>query len=69
MVSPGQPLPEECEGNGGLIGGFGTKIVGMYEGQSLSVRIPAKDAYGEDPDGHNLGGEDLIFVIEIVSIN
>ncbi len=52
--SPGQPLPEECDGNGGLIGGFGTKIVGMYEGQSLSVRIPAKDAYGEDPDGHNL---------------
>ena len=67
--SPGQPLPEECDGNGGLIGGFGSKIVGMYEGQSLSVRIPAKDAYGEDPDGHNLGGEDLIFVIEIVSIN
>ena len=41
----------------------------MYEGQSLSVRIPAKDAYGENPDGHNLGGEDLIFVIEIVSID
>ena len=66
--SPGQSLPEECEGNGGLIVGFGTKIVGMYEGQSLSVRIPAKDAYGEDP-GNNLGGEDLIFVIEIVSID
>ena len=67
--SPGQSLPQECEGNGGLIVGFGTKIVGMYEGQSLSVRIPANDAYGEDPDGHNLGGEDLIFVIEIVSID
>ena len=67
--SPGQPLPEECDGNGGLIGGFGTKIVGMYEGQSLSVRIPAKDAYGENPDGHNLGGEDLIFVIKIISID
>ena len=66
--SPGQSLPEECEGNGGLIVGFGTKIVGMYEGQSLSVRIPAKDAYGEDP-GNNLGGEDLIFIIEIVSID
>ena len=52
-----------------MIVGFGTKIVGMYEGQSLSVRIPANDAYGEDPDGHNLGGEDLIFVIEIFSID
>jgi FKBP-type peptidyl-prolyl cis-trans isomerase len=44
-------------------------MVGMYEGQSLVVRIPAKDAYGEDPDGHNLGGEDLIFEILMVSID
>ena len=33
------------------------------------MSLPANDAYGEDPDGHNLGGEDLIFVIEIVSID
>ena len=39
----------------------------MYEGQTLSVRIPAVDAYGEQKDPNNpdgLGGEDLIFTIE-----
>ena len=66
--SPPDPVPEECEGNRGLIVGFDTKIVGMYEGQSLTVRIPAKDAYGET--GTNaLAGEDLIFQILVVSID
>ena len=40
----------------------------MYEGQTLAVRIPAKDAYGET-GGHDLTGEDLIFIIEVVNIN
>ncbi len=60
---------EECTGSRGMIPGFDEKMVGMYEGQSLVVRIPAKDAYGEDPDGHNLGGEDLIFEILMVGID
>ena len=53
-----------------MIKGFDNKMVSMYEGQTLSVRIPAKDAYGEaGSSGSELAGEDLIFTIEMVSIN
>jgi len=59
---------EDCEGSKGMISGFDSKMVGMYEGQTLAVRIPAKDAYGET-GGSDLAGEDLIFIIEMVTIN
>jgi hypothetical protein len=52
-----------------MIAGFTEKTKTMYEGQTLSVRIPAKDAYGSDPNQHDLGGEDLIFEIIVVSID
>ena len=66
----GNGIPtEECNGSRQMIPGFDAKMVGMYEGQSLAVRIPARDAYGEDPSGHDLGGEDLIFAILMVSID
>jgi len=60
----------DCEGGRGMIKGFDTKMVGMYEGQTLSVRIPAKDAYGEaGVSTSDLAGEDLIFTIKMVKIN
>jgi hypothetical protein len=60
----------DCEGGRTMIKGFDSKMVSMYEGQTLSVRIPAKDAYGEaGSSGSELAGEDLIFTIEMVSIN
>ena len=60
----------ECpDGYSPMIAGFTEKTKTMYEGQTLSVRIPAKDAYGVDPSMHDLGGEDLIFEIVIVSID
>ena len=60
----------DCEGGRTMIKGFDNKMVSMYEGQTLSVRIPAKDAYGEaGSSGSELAGEDLIFTIEMVSIN
>jgi len=60
----------DCEGGRGMIKGFDAKMVGMYEGQTLSVRIPAKDAYGEaGVSSSDLAGEDLIFTIEMVKIN
>ena len=59
---------EDCDGSRGMIPGFDAKMVGMYEGQSLAVRIPAKDAYGETGTSE-LTGEDLIFEIVIVSID
>ena len=66
----GEGFPsEECEGGRGMIKGFDEKMVGMYEGQTLAVRIPAKDAYGEagTSGGNDLAGEDLIFEIEMVN--
>ena len=67
----GQGYPtEDCESGRGMIKGFDDKMVGMYEGQTLSVRIPAKDAYGEaGTSSSDLAGEDLIFTIEMVSID
>ena len=59
---------ENCDGSRGMIPGFDAKMVGMYEGQSLAVRIPAKDAYGETGTSE-LFGEDLIFAIVMVSVD
>ena len=66
-VEAGNPS-EDCNGSKGMIAGFDSKMVGMYEGQTLAVRIPAKEAYGES-GGSDLAGEDLIFIIEMVNIN
>ena len=56
---------ENCKGSRQMIVGFDNKMVGMYEGQTLAVRISAKDAYGES--GYSpLAGEDLLFLIEMV---
>ena len=58
---------EACSDSRVMIVGFDNKMVGMYEGQTLAVRIPAKDAYGET--GYSaLAGEDLLFLIEMVEI-
>ena len=53
-----------------MIEGFDNKMIGMYEGQTLAVRIPASQAYGEaGSSSSDLAGEDLIFIIEMVNIN
>ena len=51
---------EDCDGQRGLILGFDMKLVGMKVGQTLAVRIPSAEAYG---DG------DRIFEIAIGSVN
>ena len=60
--------PNPSQGCGGMIPGFDAKLVGMQVGQTLAVRIPASDAYGEDSSQGKLGGEDLIFLITLVAI-
>ena len=61
---------ENCDGSKGMIDGFDSKMIGMFEGQTLAVRIPANQAYGEaGSSSSDLAGEDLIFIIEMVSIN
>jgi len=57
----------ECNDRRQMVVGFDNKMVGMYEGQTLAVRIPAAEAYGVDPTMHTLGGQDLIFLIDLVS--
>jgi peptidylprolyl isomerase len=52
-----------------MVVGFDNKMVGMYEGQTLAVRIPAAEAYGVDSTMHTLGGQDLIFLIDLVTKN
>ena len=58
---------ERCNDGRRMIVGFDNKMVGMYEGQTLSVRIPAKDAYGEYGSS-DLAGHNLIFEIEMLAI-
>ena len=58
---------DACADSRVMIVGFDNKMVGMYEGQTLAVRIPTKDAYGET--GYStLAGEDLLFLIEMVQV-
>ena len=59
----------DCNDRRQMVVGFDNKMVGMYEGQTLAVRIPAAEAYGVDSTMHTLGGQDLIFLIDLVSKN
>jgi micrococcal nuclease len=58
---------EYCLGSRQMIVGFDNKMVGMFEGQTSSIRIPAEDAYGEYGSS-DLAGHDLIFEIEMLKI-
>jgi len=58
---------EYCLASRQMIVGFDNKMVGMFEGQTLSVRIPAEEAYGEYGSS-DLAGHDLIFEIEMLNI-
>lgn len=52
----------------GVVPGFGAALVGQKAGSKVLVTIPPKYGYGEDPKGHQLGGQTLVFVIDIKSI-
>lgn len=49
--------------------GFTAAILGQRVGATLLVSIPPEYAYGTDPDAHPLGGQTLLFVIEVRSIS
>ena len=67
-VEDKQELPSEyCLSYSQMIVGFDNKMVGMFEGQTSSVRIPAEEAYGEYGSS-DLAGHDLIFEIEMLEI-
>ena len=49
----------------GVIQGFGAAMVGQKVGATLLVTIPPKYAYGTDPAANKLGGQTLVFLIQI----
>ncbi|MCD2441367.1 FKBP-type peptidyl-prolyl cis-trans isomerase [Agromyces sp. SYSU K20354] len=49
----------------GVIQGFGAALVGQKVGTKLIVTIPPEYAYGTDPAAHDLGGQTLVFLVEI----
>lgn len=63
-----EPL-EFVLGSGMVIIGFDQGVTGLAIGETKTIEIPARDAYGEDVDsGHPLAGKDLIFDLELVEI-
>ncbi len=53
----------------GVISGFGAAMVGQQVGATLLVTIPPTYAYGTDPDAHELGGQTLVFLIQIHAVS
>ncbi|MGW9630651.1 FKBP-type peptidyl-prolyl cis-trans isomerase [Agromyces sp. NPDC055520] len=49
----------------GVIQGFGAALVGQKVGTKLIVTIPPEYAYGTDAATHELGGQTLVFLVEI----
>jgi FKBP-type peptidyl-prolyl cis-trans isomerase len=49
--------------------GFTQAIIGQKVGSTLLVSIPPELAYGDDPAAHPLGGQALLFVIQILAID
>ena len=48
-----------------VIQGFGAALVGQKVGTKLIVTIPPEYAYGTDAAGAELGGQTLVFLVEI----
>jgi len=51
---------------GGVVAGFGAALVGQRVGSTIIVTMPPEDAYGTDPTKHALGGQSLVFLIDIL---
>lgn len=52
----------------GVVQGFGAALVGQKVGSTVLVTMPPELAYGTDPAAHDLGGQSLLFLIEIRGI-
>jgi peptidylprolyl isomerase len=53
-------------GIGQVITGWDAGLIGQEVGSRLLLSIPAEHAYGTDEAGHDLGGETLLFVVDVV---
>lgn len=63
----GQPDPARF-GTGDVIPGFGGALVGQQVGTKLIVTIPPALGYGEGESSNGLGGQTLVFVVEILEV-
>src|SRR5690606_8941304 len=52
----------------GVVAGFRDAIVGQPVGTTLIATMPPDTAYGPDASAHRLGGQTLVFVVHIVSV-
>ena len=52
-----------------MIKGFEAALVGQKVGSSVLVVIPPEYAYGTDPNAHELGGQTLVFLLDIEGIS
>lgn len=53
----------------GVIKGFAAAMVGQKAGATVLVTIPPTYAYGTDPNAHDLGGQTLVFLIQIRKVS
>jgi peptidylprolyl isomerase len=53
-------------GVGKVITGWDTALVGAKAGSRLLLSVPPAQAYGTDPKGHELGGQTLLFVVDVL---
>ena len=51
----------------GFVPGFSAALVGQKVGSTILVVIPPEYAYGTDPEAHALGGQTLVFLIDILA--
>ncbi|WP_233190754.1 FKBP-type peptidyl-prolyl cis-trans isomerase [Brachybacterium sp. UMB0905] len=54
------------QGQGRVIPGWDKNLTGLPIGSQVMLVIPPADAYGEDPEKNELGGETLIFVVDVL---
>lgn len=53
-------------GVGRVIKGWDTALVGQKVGSRVLLSVPPEQAYGTDAKGHELGGQTLLFVVDLL---
>jgi hypothetical protein len=56
-------------GSGQVIPGFDKGVLDMKKGATKIIEIPPEEAYGTDPDAHQLGNKTLFFKIKLIDIS
>ena len=54
------------QGQGMVIQGWDENLLDLEVGSQVMLVIPPGEAYGEDAEAHELGGETLIFVVDVL---